>query len=161
MLATALGGGPAGEGHLVGQPATALLLRHACSCLRGMAFGRPRFRRAGLRRGRGGLEVFESLDHITQRRLIGPRVDLDVYIEQTFEHAVDCTRGHRQVQRSQEPIRASASVISAAAPAKDSRTNEPPCTVSKSTPGAMATPVSANSFAQNASESSEYREISA
>ena len=37
-------------------------------------------------------------------------------------------------------------------PANDSRTNEFPCTVSKSIPGAIATPVSANSFEQNAIE---------
>ena len=46
-------------------------------------------------------------------------------------------------------------------PANDSRTNEPPCTVSKSIPGAIATPVSANSFAQNARESEVKSEMSA
>ena len=50
-------------------------------------------------------------------------------------------------------MRRSASSMSLVGPAKDSRTNEPPALVSKSMPGAIATPVSANSFEQNASES--------
>lgn len=55
---------------------------------------------------------------------------------------------------SQGPMRRNASSMSLVGPAKDSRTNEPPRTVSKSIPGAMATPVSANSFEQNDNESS-------
>ena len=43
--------------------------------------------------------------------------------------------------------------MSEVGPANDNRTNAPPRTVSKSTPGAMATPVSANSFSQKVSES--------
>ena len=50
-------------------------------------------------------------------------------------------------------MRRNASSMSLVGPANDSRTNEPPRTVSKSMPGAIATPVSANSFEQNASES--------
>jgi EAL domain-containing protein (putative c-di-GMP-specific phosphodiesterase class I) len=52
-------------------------------------------------------------------------------------------------------IRRSASATSAVAPANDIRTYPPPCTVSKSIPGAIATPVSDNSFAQNCRESVE------
>jgi hypothetical protein len=63
--------------------------------------------------------------------------------------------------RSQVPSRRSASSISRVGPAKDSRTNELPCTVSKSIPGAIATPVSANNFEQNAIESSVNSETSA
>ena len=51
------------------------------------------------------------------------------------------------------PMRRTASSMSLVGPANDSRTNEPPRTVSKSIPGAIATPVSANSFEQNDSES--------
>ena len=50
-------------------------------------------------------------------------------------------------------MRRNASSMSLVGPAKDSRTNEPPRAVSKSMPGAMATPVSASSFEQNDSES--------
>ena len=39
-------------------------------------------------------------------------------------------------------MRRNASSMSLVGPAKDNRTNEPPSTVSKSIPGAMATPVS-------------------
>ncbi|BDX30101.1 hypothetical protein TUM20985_06480 [Mycobacterium antarcticum] len=56
---------------------------------------------------------------------------------------------------SHGPIRRSASATSDVAPAKDNRTYPPPCTVSKSIPGAMATPVSDNNFAQKSSESVE------
>ena len=50
-------------------------------------------------------------------------------------------------------MRRNASSMSLVGPANDSRTNEPPRTVSKSMPGAIATPVSFNSFEQNDSES--------
>ena len=50
-------------------------------------------------------------------------------------------------------MRRSASSMSLVGPANDNRTNEPPRTVSKSMPGAIATPVSANNFEQNDSES--------
>lgn len=46
---------------------------------------------------------------------------------------------------SQESMRSSASLISAGAPANENRRNLPPSTVSKSMPGAVATPVSASS----------------
>ena len=58
-------------------------------------------------------------------------------------------------------MRVTASSMSEVGPAKDSRTNEPPRAVSKSIPGAMATPVSANSFSQNDSESPVKSETSA
>ena len=64
-------------------------------------------------------------------------------------------------QPSQEPMRRNASSMSLVGPANDSRTNEPPRTVSKSIPGAIATPVSANSFEQNDSESPVKCETSA
>ncbi len=67
-------------------------------------------------------------------------------------------RGPSDDQRrsaSQGPSRRRASSMSDLGPANDNRTYAPPLTVSKSTPGAIATPVSANSFAQNASESVE------
>jgi hypothetical protein len=54
---------------------------------------------------------------------------------------------------SQESSRVSDSAISAGAPANDSRRNEPPSSVSKSTPGAEATPVSASSSWHNDMES--------
>ena len=54
---------------------------------------------------------------------------------------------------SQVPMRRSASSMSPVGPANDSRTNEPPRCVSKSIPGAIATPVSASSLEQNDSES--------
>ena len=50
-------------------------------------------------------------------------------------------------------MRRNASSMSLVGPANDSRTNDPPRTVSKSMPGAIATPVSFNSFEQNDSES--------
>ena len=50
-------------------------------------------------------------------------------------------------------MRRNASSMSLVGPANDSRTNEPPRSVSKSIPGAIATPVSASSFEQNDSES--------
>ncbi|CKT89971.1 Uncharacterised protein [Mycobacterium tuberculosis] len=46
-------------------------------------------------------------------------------------------------------------------PANDIRTNEPPRAVSKSIPGAIATPVSASNFEQKASESLVKSETSA
>jgi hypothetical protein len=55
---------------------------------------------------------------------------------------------------SQDPSRESASSTSDGAPANDSRRNLPPSTVSKSTPGAVATPVSASSRWQSPIESS-------
>lgn len=58
------------------------------------------------------------------------------------------------VPGSQAAIRSSASVISAGAPAKENRRNLPPSTVSKSMPGAVATPVSASIRWQNPMESS-------
>jgi hypothetical protein len=48
------------------------------------------------------------------------------------------------VPRSQDSSRVSDSAISAGAPANESRRNEPPSTVSKSMPGAVATPVSSS-----------------
>lgn len=51
--------------------------------------------------------------------------------------------------------------MSVVGPANDSRTNELPRVVSKSMPGAIATPVSASNFEQNASESSVKSETSA
>ncbi len=51
--------------------------------------------------------------------------------------------------------------MSPVGPANDSRTLAPPRTVSKSTPGAIAIPVSVSSFAQKLNESVEYRETSA
>ena len=51
--------------------------------------------------------------------------------------------------------------MSLVGPANDSRTNESPRSVSKSMPGAMATPVSSNSFEQNAIESVVKSETSA
>jgi hypothetical protein len=50
-----------------------------------------------------------------------------------------------ETEGSHDSIRASASVTSVGAPANENRRNEPPSTVSKSTPGAVATPVSASS----------------
>ena len=51
--------------------------------------------------------------------------------------------------------------MSLVGPANDRRTNEAPRSVSKSIPGAMATPVSFNSFEQNAIESVVKSETSA
>ena len=56
---------------------------------------------------------------------------------------------------------ADASSMSAVGPANDNRTNLLPRAVSKSMPGAMATPVSANNFEQNAIESPVKSETSA
>ncbi|MBJ7337621.1 MAG: EAL domain-containing protein [Mycolicibacterium sp.] len=56
---------------------------------------------------------------------------------------------------SHGPIRRSASTMSEVAPANDNRTYPPPWTVSKSIPGAIAMPVSANNLAQKSSESAE------
>ena len=53
-------------------------------------------------------------------------------------------RAHRSTQPTQRPSRSSPSVISSALPAKDSRTNSLPRRVSKSIPGAVATPVSSS-----------------
>ena len=50
-------------------------------------------------------------------------------------------------------MRRNACSMSLVEPENDSRTNEPPRTVSKSMPGAIATPVSSNSFEENDSES--------
>lgn len=55
---------------------------------------------------------------------------------------------------SQASIRSSASETSAGAPANDSRRNLPPSTVSKSMPGAVATPVSPSNRRHNDMESS-------
>lgn len=55
---------------------------------------------------------------------------------------------------SQDSSRSSASEISVGAPAKENLRNEPPSTVSKSMPGAVATPVSASSRWHRAMESS-------
>ena len=82
-------------------------------------------------------------------------------------HGLDCTRiGVRKqdgarYRLNQGPSRLSASSISEAGPANDNRANEPPLTVSKSTPGAIAKPVSANSLSQNFSESAVKSERSA
>lgn len=51
--------------------------------------------------------------------------------------------------------------MSPVGPANENRTKELPCVTSKSMPGAMATPVSFNSFAQNAIESSVWSDTSA
>lgn len=59
----------------------------------------------------------------------------------------------RRRQASHPPIRRNASSMSPVGPANDNRTCAPPRTVSKSTPGAIATPVSANNFEQKSSES--------
>ncbi len=77
----------------------------------------------------------------------------------TFVLRCGFRRAHYRL--SQVPRRRSASSMSAAGPAKDSRTKELPTTVSKSTPGAIATPVSASNFSQNRSESSVKSETSA
>jgi hypothetical protein len=71
-----------------------------------------------------------------------------------LSRTIDGLRHMTATPGSQVSSRESASTISAGAPANESRRNLPPSTVSKSTPGAVATPVSASSRWQRPMESS-------
>lgn len=77
----------------------------------------------------------------------------DVLVD-LLRRTITALRQLTDVPGSQDSSRVSASVISAGAPANEIRRNLPPSTVSKSTPGAVATPVSASSRWQSAIESS-------
>lgn len=94
--------------------------------------------------------VHQAVAGVAQACVDDPERVLVALLRRTIETLVQLigTEGSHASSRS------SASVISAGAPANDSRRNLPPSTVSKSTPGAVATPVSASSRWHSAMESS-------
>lgn len=94
--------------------------------------------------------VHHSVAGISQACVSSPEQVLVGLLSRT----IDGLRHMTATSGSQASSRASASMISAGAPAKERRRNFPPSTVSKSMPGAVATPVSASSRWQSAMESS-------
>lgn len=80
--------------------------------------------------------------------------DADRLLVRLLQRTVEALGQLLVTDGSQDSSRVNASVISVGAPANDSRRNEPPSTVSKSMPGAVATPVSRSSRWHRPMESS-------